>query len=501
MNCVAFLASYLMLIICMITLVESSGVRTRTRALYGEFCDNRVIRCDTSLSLSCNTSLSLCVCLKPEHMIYDKVRGSCAALAGEKCRFTVLDEYRSWQEEIVCVNNAHCDFTQSVCKCDRDFLELSNGTCIPKKTYMESCETTIDCKQDLSLICENSTCVCNPAISEYNDELFSCVGLAGHPCVNDQCVANAICREETPRRAYYEESSEETAEEEYGEGRSHRDPASIGRCQCRTAFGVTSDGRCQLGYGGKCDHVQAKCMAWFKCKEGTCVCQYPTHQVYDKNVEACLSYVGGPCTNPELALGSNQTKIDCISGAICSRQGESSRFQCSCPPGYIENGQRGCDLDFGQNCRTVTSSYTTRHNSLPSPPKCDSIGKLFCINGRCQCEDDLHVYDKASRSCKGLVGATCTVKQKGECIVGSYCQSRRAGITSGSNEGVIDGICTCQDFYREGDDRTCSPKAQQPSSQIALKSGGTDIRRGVDAKFNSTANSIWAIFDHNEEDD
>lgn len=478
-----------LVILTLILIAQSSAVRTRSRAHYGESCDNRAIRCDTSLSLACKNQT--CVCMKPENMIYDSSRGSCAALAGEKCRFTVLDEYRSWQEEMMCVSNAHCDFTQSVCKCDRDFIELANGTCIPKKSRSEACETTSDCMQDHSLICKDFKCVCNPITSEYSDDLKQCVGLVNEPCVNDQCTANAICREES-RRAYYGTSEE--SDEDYGE--VHRDPASVGRCQCRTAFGVTSDKRCQLGFGGKCDYHQATCMSWLKCKEGTCVCPYPSHQVYDKNSESCLSYVGGPC-NPDGNTMQNKPKINCIMGAVCSRKGESLRYQCTCPPGYIENGERGCDLDFGQACRIVTSSRTSSSSTFVAPVKCDRIGKLFCINGRCACEDDLHVYDKATRRCTGLVGATCNGKQKGDCVTGSYCQSRRGCSSTDEN---MEGICTCQDFYKEGENGTCIAKSQQQQSMITLKSGGSDIGRGVDDKFNATANSIWAIFDHVEDE-
>lgn len=518
-NYYILISAFLVVSSAIVTL--STAVRTRSaRALYGEFCDNRAIRCDTSLSLTCKNQT--CVCMKPENMIYDPSCGACASLAREKCRFTVLEEYRSWQEEILCVSNAHCDFAESICVCDKDYIELANGTCIPKKNNGEPCITSADCRQDIALICQDSTCICNSATSEYSEELTQCVGLANEPCVNDLCTANAICREE-PRRLYGGGGAssvevEDSSDEEYGE--VVRDPASIGRCQCRTAFGVTSDGKCKLGYSGRCDHQHAKCMSWLKCKEGTCVCRYPTHQVYDRVTETCLSQVGGPCTKPDEDDGktNNSSKIGCTGSAVCAKVSDTTRYQCSCPRGFIENADRGCDLDYGQACRTQhLNPYSTRQQSSSgsSPPpsaKCDRIGKLFCIDGRCQCEDDLHIYDEISRSCKGLVGATCVVKSKGDCVSGAYCVGRRGSrdAEAGSSRNP-DGLCACQMNHKEGDGSTCVPRISVPpqehsntnvqeSSLITLKSGGTLGGRNDDEIFNSTVNSIWTIFEDLDDD-
>ncbi|CAL8123041.1 unnamed protein product [Orchesella dallaii] len=491
------ISCFLLVLLSLATSIQ--GIRTRaTRAHYNEYCDNRAIRCDSSLSLTCRNNT--CSCLKPESMVYDASRRSCAALARETCKFTVMEEYRTWQEEVHCVTNAHCDFSQSICVCNRGYIELANGTCIPKKSYGETCDNSSDCKQDFSLMCKDSKCVCLPNVSEYSEEMNQCVGLADKPCVNDLCTANAICREE-PRRSYYRPSveldSDDSTEDvdEYAE--TLRDPSSIGRCQCRTAFGVTTGGRCQLGYGGKCDHQQAKCMSWLKCKEGTCSCHYPAHQIYDKNMETCLSRVGGPCTDPaggsvnKSSSSSQAKKILCIPGTICTQKQETSKFQCSCPEGYIENKDRSCDLGFGQTCRTTTQYTSSRQSSSSllasmSAARCDKIGKLYCIDARCRCVDELHAYDQTSRMCKGLVGAFCNPKNKNECITGTYCQERRGG------EGQ-EGFCQCLAYYAENEDGTCS----LPPALMAVKSGGGsgDIGEG----WNVSSNSVWSIFDKDED--
>jgi len=115
----------------------------------------------------------------------------------------------------------------------------------------------------------------------------------------------------------------------------------------------------------------------------------------------------------------------------------------------VESEDRKCDLTYGRICQaeiTTKDSKGTRSN----PIKCDQLAPLFCIDGRCQCEDDLKVYDEIEKRCRGLVGSSCTVtnnEDSGFCVDGAFCDKYR-----GSNDK---GQCKCLRGFVEASNRTC----------------------------------------------
>lgn len=179
-----------------------------TRATFGEFCDNRTIRCDSAAFLTCRNGT--CTCLKSDAMTFSSSQSSCVALAGEKCKFTVVEEFRSWLEEVGCVQNAKCSPSSGICACDAGFMEMpESGVCSPKRVFGQGCNSNGECRDDLK--CVQGQCKCDPEQAVYDFEQQQCVGLADAACLNERCTENAICR------GYYGGHSIDSYEEYSGE--------------------------------------------------------------------------------------------------------------------------------------------------------------------------------------------------------------------------------------------------------------------------------------------
>jgi hypothetical protein len=269
------------LIIITIILISNQvrNVSCGTRANYGDYCDNKLIRCNSLATLTCQNNT--CLCMKSDSMTYDARLHGCVSLAGEKCKFTVIEEYRSWHEEVHCVEHARCDTPTGLCKCEPTFTEHSNGSCVSKGLYGEACRQHLDCRSDLHLQCVQNECKCDKEVAAYSYDHQQCVGLADKPCLNDLCTTNALCR------GYYGGHSADSYEEYSGEDT---------KCSCAPGYTMSSKGECQVGHGGQCDFRDSICLPSFKCQDGNCTCKYKDHQVYDDVLKDCYSLVGGPCS-------------------------------------------------------------------------------------------------------------------------------------------------------------------------------------------------------------
>jgi hypothetical protein len=161
--------------------------------------------------------------------------------------------------------------------------------------------------------------------------------------------------------------------------------------------------------------------------------------VYDQVYQDCYSLIGGPCTTKN---NSSFRAISCIKPATCVPIGKF-RYECSCPEGMVENEARRCDLTHGRICQTEKERNSSTHGL-----KCDQLAPLFCIQGICQCEDDLKIYDEQVNKCRGLVGSNCEVQgQYNFCVDGAFCKPFR-----GSNKGK----CECSKYFNEISNRTCA---------------------------------------------
>lgn len=129
------------------------------------------------------------------------------------------------------------------------------------------------------------------------------------------------------------------------------------------------------------------------CISNICQCDSPSNQRYDNSSRKCVSVVGGSCTTTTVG----DLRKECIPNAFCAeKRDESGEFytECQCETGYIENSSGDCVPGIGQPC-----SYL--------PEECNPLGMVVCKNGKCQCLDELQVYDADMQRCVSPAGTHC----------------------------------------------------------------------------------------------
>lgn len=110
-----------------------------------EYCQGELVACREGS----------CSCFAPEDMIYDEFSNGCMVLAMKKC---VLNS----QVSVNCIDDAFCD-ASGLCLCSEGFFPSTNGSCVRKKLYKESCNTDHECDSSStkSLVCIDGACTCD----------------------------------------------------------------------------------------------------------------------------------------------------------------------------------------------------------------------------------------------------------------------------------------------------------------------------------------------------
>ncbi len=89
----------------------------------------------------------------------------------------------------------------------------------------------------------------------------------------------------------------------------------------------------------------------------------------------------------------NGTKDQCVNNAKCevNLNGEFGKehAQCECEEGFVANADGECEYAFGSKCKMVNVTKII---------KCDQVAPLYCRNGKCECEDELHKFDNQTRN-------------------------------------------------------------------------------------------------------
>lgn len=125
------------------------------------------------------------------------------------------------------------------------------------------CKTTRSCigdTNDLSVICVNSRCRCDPRLGVYDTIRWKCVGKANHACLGELCTRNSIC------------------------------DATTNTCQCHAGYSDDFEGRCVHGHDESCDENE-DCKSDLACGEKRCECRNPNHQYYHAGNDTCYSVV------------------------------------------------------------------------------------------------------------------------------------------------------------------------------------------------------------------
>lgn len=404
------------LVIIGVTTVQSQGT-SLSRASFGEAC-SRSNRCDSRSALACTENV--CQCVKPDEMVYDKNKGKCVVLSGERCSYTAVEivvdqtQEKRWNERLDCVDNAVCN-NDGYCDCSSAYYEDVEGSCSSKQLHGQNCTKDNECRKDKNLICVDGICSCNQTEAVFDPAYKICVARAGSSCIQyERCVRNANC----PRRggSYY------------GGGSHNYDSDS---CTCSREYKQSKTGFCLAKHGMSCDAKSAPCTEDFSCTNGKCECHFPYQQIYTNS--RCVSYVRGPCLEQ---IENNTLQFTCVSKAECKNL--NGLPECLCEDGYIESEQRKCDLAHGSQCGTVSSET------------CDKVANLVCKSGKCACPD-FQIYDATKSKCRGLVGATCTLNENAKdfCVEGANCESYR-------DTALQQGVCRCVPPFVPNSSRKCS---------------------------------------------
>lgn len=111
---------------------------------------------------------------------------------------------------------------------------------------------------DISVVCLNSKCICDPRLGVYDLFHYQCVGKADHACLGDLCTKNSVCDSVT------------------------------NTCKCLSGYDLSPDGNCVHKHGESCEEDE-DCKREYLCYDGLCECRYPNHQYYHAENDTCYS--------------------------------------------------------------------------------------------------------------------------------------------------------------------------------------------------------------------
>lgn len=173
--------------------------------------------------------------------------------------------------------------------------------------------------------------------------------------------------------------------------------------------------------------TNSDCATGFNCISNTCAC--PTiGQTYLN--EKCVGLVGSFCDAENI----------CIENAEC----RNSTGTCECLPNHLEGNDGGCAKSFGVSCQL--------------DQECSTAG-LFCIKGKCNCNDLSEVYytENGINACAVGAGYRCRSSQYGwpytTCVPNAQCNNKVPGVYN------VNTRCHCQEPYYVADPETkmCVP--------------------------------------------
>lgn len=224
-------------------------------------------------------------------------------------------------------------------------------------------------------------------------------------------------------------------------------------------------------FGNSCDLSQpCDTTQGLACISNICQCVSPSNQRYDNSTQKCVSVVGGPCTT---AAAANDLTQDCIRNAFCSEKRDESGelyTECQCDMGYIENSSGDCVPGIGQPC-----SYL--------PDECNPLGMVVCKNGRCECLDNLQVYDVDMQRCVSPAGTHCKYERASSslqlgCVKNAICYPFFYWVPP---------KCLCKPGYVQTKSRQCVPESDynnrnQMNSLLGGNNGDNQDVSGVNAR-------------------
>lgn len=191
-------------------------------------------------------------------------------------------------------------------------------------------------------------------------------------------------------------------------------------------------------------------------------CKNPDYQIYDHDRRVCVSKVGGPCiiashsdsADSSFRNGTHNSKfnpdsfpiIKCIPYAECVPltintrvfmtpliNGKGVPGVCECGETFLPTKKGICSLPRGADCDT---SSKDKKDQCASP--------LQCVSGRCDCPNEVDVYEDETKKCAKPVQSLCW--KDSSCVKNAMCKLRNKHLP---------GRCKCLSKFKTTSLSTC----------------------------------------------
>ncbi|CAL8143507.1 unnamed protein product [Orchesella dallaii] len=417
---------------CSPTFYEAANGTCIPKSGYQGHCELD-FQCRSDGFFICNLEKKQCECNETISRIYGNIQ--CRKLVGVQCGLDLQN----------CVLYASCrlpitarTLDEKVCECDElHYFTDTENTCEFKRWRGETCTDDKQCHPDSNsnplkwkqlcidfqvsnFVLAKTTSTkhyCDTTQQVYDRLKGNCVGLVDTKCSNSrECTPAAECRERWHSLV----------------------------CTCKPEYSKSENRTCLASYGRDCTTAECHEGQGTICKRGKCVCKYENQQEFHH--DKCTSYTNAPCDD----------NIPCFENANCIMK--DGIQQCVCRDGFISvDGQ--CHLSIGKRCEYKYNGeiYESVTNAQLT---CDVVGGLQCIKGICQC-NTLEHYDNELFRCRGLVGSTCLLDNKGYCTSNAVCLKLRKYAQNGNI-----GICKCIPDWVPTIDRRCVETRENLSENV-----------------------------------
>jgi hypothetical protein len=114
-------------------------------------------------------------------------------------------------------------------------------------------------------------------------------------------------------------------------------------------------------------------------------------------------------------------------------------FTCECDIGFVITVNQTCQIEYGKECNYKSSGMGMHE-------MCDERPGLECKDGKCQCPNQVEMYEAERRLCSSPVGLTCFESK--QCLKNSFCKESDFG-------EEFAGRCECKEGFVRKRNHTC----------------------------------------------
>ncbi|CAF0876912.1 unnamed protein product [Rotaria sordida] len=325
--------------------ITSPRVITQPYLLYGESCYMNSRSCDSTRMLWCPAGTCICMgdfqwnttaqnCSCGQYQIWNGIKCQDYGYYGDPCTSSV-----ACRPTLTCeiVTNQTYTTGQNVCVCNNvTYLDTTSGSttqgqCIARLTYDDSCKTKFDCQDWLGLSCTNtssgskcqcsstsywdgSICIQNALGWQSCNSTVPCDTTRGLSCVSSQCECDQY---------------------------SYWDNITTLWCQQKKTYAVS----CQYDF-------QCNTTVNLSCPTNSTGCNcYTTSVAYMCDCQMGYFWDGQRCTSQHSFNGTCPGQYACSSNLVCYLG------HCICPGNMLWNNPTAntCDCSLGTSWNSTTS--------------------------------------------------------------------------------------------------------------------------------------------------